>query len=175
MAIPLKLADIKKFLEGQGHKPQEQTETQQLMLEVRLADQNAPLFIRILHQSVVQMVIYLPFQFEKGRLPDVARFLHALNKDLDLPGFGLDENQRMIFFRIVIPCLQPEVEEGLLMSYFTSCQLVCTSFVYAIAAVASGQSPEQVMEKMKTGGGGPLSGMKEAPPLQSDRVRKVYP
>jgi hypothetical protein len=174
--IPLELPEIKKFLKEQGHDPKDQPETQQLLIELRLADQMAPLFVRILHQSVLQMVIYLPFQFETKKLPDVARFLHILNKDLDLPGFGLDEGQRVVFFRVVIPLLKPELDEGLLLSYLTSSHLVCTSFVYAIAAVASGQaSPEDALEKMKQRSGGPLSGLKDAPPLSTNRVRKVYP
>jgi hypothetical protein len=176
MPIPLQLPAIKQFLEGQGYKPKDHTETGQLLIELRLGEHNAPLFMRIMQEAVVQMVVYLPFQFEKNRVGPLARFLHLINKDLDLPGFGLDEQQRVAFFRVVIPLLKPEIDESLLLSYLTSLHLVCSSFIYAVAAVASGQaSPEEVLEKMKQKGGGPLGRMKEAPAITPNRVRRVHP
>jgi hypothetical protein len=151
MTIALELPAIKAFLEKQGLSPKDQKETQQLLVEMKFEEDNTvPLFLRILHQSVLQLVAYIPYQFEKNRLVEVARFLHQLNKDLDLPGFGMDETQRMAFFRVVIPLLDPKIEEALLMSYLTSVRLVCQSFIFAVAAVASGQtSPEEAMQKIQ--------------------------
>jgi hypothetical protein len=151
MTIALQLPAIKAFLEKQGLKAQDQKETQQLLIELKFPnDLVVPVFIRILHQSVVQIVGYLPFQYEKPRTEEIARFLHQLNKDLDLPGFGMDEGQRMTFFRVVIPLLEPKIEEALFLSYLTSLRLVCESFITAVGAVATGQSSAaEVLAKLQ--------------------------
>ncbi|WP_194844320.1 YbjN domain-containing protein [Candidatus Clavichlamydia salmonicola] len=115
-------------------------------------DTQSPLFFVIRNDNtLLQLISYLPFSLKPHLKEEIARLLHLLNKDLDLPGFGMDEEQGLIFYRSVIPCLESQIAATLLKVYISTIQLVCESFTHAIGLVSSGSLTVQSLqnEKMK--------------------------
>ena len=99
-----------------------------------------PVFVRpITEGQLLQTVAYLPMKIESKAFGELARLLHAMNKDLDVPGFGVDEEAQLVFFRCVLPCPDHKLDIVLLDAFLKTTELACKSFVHAIAAVASGK------------------------------------
>ncbi len=138
MAV-LNLDNIKKSLKKKNMDAQVQQETQQVYTILNLDGKEFPLFIRIYEQGdLLQLLAFLPFQLKKDTLNDVSRLLHLFNKELDIPGFGMDETSEVAFFRCMIPALDSTYDEKLLESYLDTIQTACQTFSTPIEAIAMG-------------------------------------
>lgn len=126
-------------LKEQGIEASVQKETDQVSFTFENDDQKFPSFIRSMNDGeLVQIMIFLPVSLEEKHLTEVARFLHRANKELDIPGFCLDEASSTIFYRIVIPTLHGEIEDSLFHTYIHSSLSICVSFCHIIHALAIG-------------------------------------
>lgn len=116
-----------------------QEQTNQIYIILKIEDREFPLFIRIFDQSEhIQLLAFMPCQVKLGTENDLARLLHLINKELDIPGFGMDENAHVVFYRFMLPAPGKEVDEGLLDSYLKSIKLICESLSASVIAVATG-------------------------------------
>ena len=90
-------------------------------------------------------MIYRAFARSK---PDI---LHLLNKEMDIPGFGMDEDSKVIFFRISQPLsTEGELDTDLMDAYLESIKTVCTTFTPAIINVSQGtMTLEEILQKVK--------------------------
>jgi hypothetical protein len=146
------LDELKKL--GYDAKVQEQTD--QIYVIFKIEKREFPLFIRILHDGeLLQLLTFIPCNVKKEHIADVARFLHMANKELDVPGFCMDETSSTIFYRVMLATnRKKEFDEGVLEAYLNSTQLVCKTFANIIVALAIGAlSLEEVLKKaneMKT-------------------------
>lgn len=96
-----------------------------------------PIFFVIFGDNLLlQLISYLPFPLKEASLAPVARFLHKINRDLDIPGFGMDEKEKLIFYRIVIPCITGKLDEQLLANFLGTIRLACENFLEPIGIVA---------------------------------------
>lgn len=149
--IPLNLSAIQKHLKEKQFDPSEQPETNQIYLIFDLHAQKFPLFIRVIEDSgLLQMLAFMPFNINPNAANDTARFLHLLNKELDVPGFGMDESAHLIFYRVMIPASKGEIDPDIIDAFVVSMKSVCETFFPAIAAVGQGAATyEEVFKKMK--------------------------
>lgn len=139
--MKLELAEIHKHLQKRHPKAQLQTENKQISTMLDVTGKEVPLFVGVLHDALVQMIAYLPYEMKEEAFGDIARFLHHLNKELDMPGFGMDESSGgLLFYRVVIPCLKPEVDEELFDAYLDTLQRACQSVLEGIDAVSKPDS-----------------------------------
>lgn len=116
-----------------------QPETKQLYMITHINNAEYPLFIRILDQSnLIQFILFFPINIKAGRTNDVARLLHLINKEIDAPGFCLDEESGYVFYRSLIPVVDKKVEPVLIENVVGSTQLICKSFSDIINNVANG-------------------------------------
>lgn len=145
------LHSLKSFLKKKGYDAQIQTETDQVYVILKFDNQEFPLFIRILPEgSLIQMLVFFPFNIKKGIEGELARLLHFLNKELDIPGFGMDEAAGVTFFRCMIPTFEGDLSEPVLEGFMQSIQLVCKNFTGAVAAVGLGEMTFQgILDKSK--------------------------
>ena len=150
--VKLTLQAVLAYLKRQ-HKTELQEEKQQIVCMLKIDDNEIPLFVNVLHESILQMIVYLPYELKPDGLGEIARFLHLINKQLDVPGFGLDENVNMVFYRAVVPCLNPEIDEKLIEAYLSTVIVACRSFMGSIAALANGNvsSMEQALRASHVG------------------------
>ena len=86
-----------------------------------------------------------------GAAGDLGRLLHLLNKELDIPGFGMDEEAEVVFYRIMIPAIDNRVDTKVITRYLGSIEGLCMNFSPVIATVAGGAATfNEVLKKIKS-------------------------
>lgn len=138
--IKLDLSELYHHLKKEYPKAELQEDNKQIAIMLDVKGKEVPFFTGVLHEALVQMIAYLPYEMKKEAAGDIGRFLHHLNKELDLPGFGMDEEAGLLFYRAVIPCLKPEVDEELLDAYVKTLNRALESVLEGIEAV-TGDTP----------------------------------
>lgn len=147
--IDFTLEALLKHLEEKKFDAKIQDETQQVVVILKVQERDFPLFIRPhIEASVLQLLVFIPTNLKKENAGDLARLLHLLNKELDVPGFGMDEQNKVIFFRVMMPILENQVNKTLLDAYLNSMQIVCNTFAPAVLAVNAGMAKfEDLLKK----------------------------
>lgn len=139
MTFTLNNANLQRALEKKGHPVQSQPGNDQLYFVKRYENIETVMFFRILDGGeLLQIMTALPFPLKEELKTDVARLLHKLNLDLDMPGFGMDEHMKIIFYRSVFPTPNKTCEEALLERYIALGPRAAASFSQVIAVVAQG-------------------------------------
>lgn len=137
MNFKLTLQSLQAYLEKLQYKVQLQDN--QLYTVKRQENIDLVLFFRILNDGeLLQILVGLPFPLKEELFNDVGRVLHKLNLDLDMPGFGMDENTKLIFYRSVIPCQNKMCDPALFEKYLELGPRACSSFAQIIAVIAQG-------------------------------------
>ena len=80
----------------------------------------------------------MPCTIKPQQANDIARFLHICNKELDMPGFCMDEDSATIFYRLMSPSTKKEIAKEVLQSYLSTMETICTTFFPAIQALSAG-------------------------------------
>ncbi len=126
-----------------------QPETKQIYFIFEHEKAQFPLFIRELHDGeLIQVLSFIPITVQKEHAIDLGRLLHMLNKELDMPGFCLDESSMTVFYRLMMPTLKKEFHPELLEALINTSQMVCKSFATVIEALASGaMSLDEILKK----------------------------
>lgn len=128
-----------KFLQSKDFDAKLQTETNQVFVLIKIENYEFPLFLRIFDQSdLLQLLVFMPAQIKSGTHDDLARLMHLINKQLDIPGFGMDEDNGVAFYRVMLPILDGQIDDRLLDSFLKSIRMICESISPSVIAVASG-------------------------------------
>lgn len=139
------------YLKKNNYKADLQDETKQVYTVLSASGKEYPLFLRIFDGGhLLQLLIFLPCGLNPDILPDMARLLHLLNKELDLPGFGMDELSGAIFYRLMIPTPKKKLEDEVLQAFLKTLEHVCNMFSPPIEAVANGALTLQEILKKAT-------------------------
>lgn len=141
---------LQKFLADHGLTAQMQPETNQVYVLFKQLNQEFALFIRVYEGGdILQLLTFFPVQVPKERFATMARMLHLINKEVDLPGFGMDEVIGVVFHRIMIPMFdEGQVEETALLSYLEAIPTICQKFLPIIAGTASSElSYDEILKK----------------------------
>lgn len=137
--IVLTLEKILEFLKTRGHQAHLQKETKQVALILNVDGVEFPAFLRILSDGpLLQLIVFLPCNLSEKTVPELSRLLHLLNKEMDIPGFGIDEDAGVVFYRVVLPALSRKVDPTLFETYINSLKIICKSFTPVIQSVAQG-------------------------------------
>lgn len=132
---------IIKALKEWKYEPKLQTETGQIYLILHYHGIDFPLFVRIFDQSdLLQLLVFMPSKIKPGTEEDLARLLHLVNKEMDIPGFGMDENAAVVFYRAMLPTPDKKIDPAVLQAYIKSIHVICESLSQPVLAVASGQT-----------------------------------
>jgi hypothetical protein len=125
-----------------------QEETQQVYTILKV-EKEYPLFIRVFDEGhLLQLLVFIPTDFKKEAICDMARLLHLLNKELDVPGFGMDEKAAIVFYRVMLPTPKKKIDSELLLAYLKTIEHVCQMFATPIEAVGFGQATlDEILQK----------------------------
>lgn len=132
--------NLSAFLTEQGHAPQYQQETDQLYLILPILTHEVPLFINLQRADLLQLIAYIPYTLDSPRAGEMGRLLHVLNRELDLPGFGMDEAAGLLFYRCPIPTLDQQLDERLLKIYLVAVGIACELFIGVAEELRQGKS-----------------------------------
>ena len=126
-----------------------QPETKQIYIIFEHDGAQFPLFIRELNDGeLLQFLSFIPCSVEKAHMNDLGRLLHMLNKELDMPGFCLDEQSSTVFYRQMMPTLKKEFNPDVMEALINTSQMVCKSFAAVIEALATGaMTLEEILKK----------------------------
>ncbi len=141
------ISSLDKF----GLKASVQENTNQLLAKFSQGGYEYPTFIRQLNGgNLLQILTFIPCSIDNEAFFDLSRLLHMINKELDMPGFCCDEESKTVFYRVVIPCINSQVDEPLLHAYLNTMQQVCGMFGTIVHAIAiKAMSLEEMMSKAK--------------------------
>ncbi|CUI16329.1 conserved hypothetical protein [Candidatus Protochlamydia naegleriophila] len=137
------------FMQKNKYEADIQSETQQVYTILKVSQKEYPLFLRVFDDGhLLQMLAFIPCQLERNVVPDMARLLHLLNKELDVPGFGMDETAGVVFYRLMLPTPNKKIDGELLLAFLKTVEHVCQMFATPIEAVGFGQTTlDEILEK----------------------------
>lgn len=163
-----------QFMRQNNYEADIQADTQQAYTIFKINQKEYPLFLRVFDEGhLLQLLVFIPCHLEPtGQfnseeketeikaveshkseqkatiIADLARLLHLLNKELDVPGFGMDEIAGVVFYRLMIPTPKKKIEDELLLTLLKTIEHVCQMFSMPIEAVTSGQMTlDQILAK----------------------------
>lgn len=143
---------LQNYLTKCHYQPQFQKETNQVYLLQQQSGIELASFLRIMDDGkLLQIITFVPVKIRRETTGDLGRILHKINRDLDFPGFCMDESTGLVFFRIVIPCLHQQCDGELLESHLKAVPKICSTFYQLIAAVAAGSKTyDELMDQLKS-------------------------
>lgn len=148
MSIPLTHAGLSQFLNEKQFTLQKDAETNQFSSSLPIGGQDYPLFFKLdTENGTLQLILFIPFAIETKSLNALARLLHLFNKQIDLPGFGMDESAKAIFYRVTIPAINGQVYASFLESILEALPKIGYAFFPTIASVASGKISFENIQK----------------------------
>jgi hypothetical protein len=166
--------DLLQFMRKNKYESDIQGDTQQVYTIFKINQKEYPLFLRVFDEGhLLQLLVFIPCHLEpneqfvlgkkgsespsaesskspqqKTVVADLARLLHLLNKELDVPGFGMDEMAGVVFYRLMLPTPKKKIESDLLLAFLKTVEHVCQMFSTPIEAVSSGQMTlDQILAK----------------------------
>lgn len=146
--VSIDRASLLKFLKDNEYDAEDNPEQDQILVKVKVEQYDFPLFLRpILEGELLQVLTFIPCQVKEETFPDLGRLLLMLNKEMDMPGLGMDEDSKTVFYRCMAPCFGKEILEKALFAYLNTSHNVVNSFAPVVAAVAGGKATfEQVLK-----------------------------
>lgn len=146
------------FMQKNDYEADIQADTQQVYTILKIEQKEYPLFIRVFDDGhLLQLLAFIPCQLEPNEqfnlttqpstnksssaiVADVARLLHLLNKELDVPGFGMDEMAGVVFYRLMLPTPKKKIDADLILAFLKTVEHVCQMFSAPIEAVSAGHA-----------------------------------
>jgi len=162
-----------QFLRKEKYDADIEKESQQIYTIFKINDREYPFFLRVFDEGhLLQLLAFIPSHLEpnqdfafsistnappaasnekqKTMIGELARLLHLLNKELDVPGFGMDEMAGVVFYRIMLPTPRKKIDPELLLAYLKTVEHVCSMFSIPIQAISSGEMTlQQIIAKAK--------------------------
>lgn len=146
--MKLNYTELAKTLQKENIETTIQQQPEQLHFLISIGVTEIPFFLRIFPDGkLLQVVGFYPMNFKEEHKESVARLLHMINKDIDLPGFSMEEQLKTIFYRLCIPCLDKTISELLFTSYIKTVVLAMKSFLNVIHAVGTGKMTLQQVQR----------------------------
>jgi len=151
MTISLTNLELIKLFATQKINLQVQKETDQLFTVLHFHGKDYPFFLRIFEQTkLLQMMVFLPCRITSKSVADLSRLLHRINREIDMPGFGLDEDANVVFYRLMLSSEKKKMDEKLILSYFSSFSRLLDTFSTIICGVADGRATfSAIMHELK--------------------------
>lgn len=128
-----------------------QKDTQQVYTILKISQKEYPVFIRIFDEGhLLQLLAFIPAPLPTEVIPDMARLLHLLNKELDVPGFGMDEIAGAVFYRLMLPTPKKKIDPDVLQAFLKTVEHVCKMFSTPIEAIGQQQvTLNDILSKVK--------------------------
>lgn len=152
--IPLTNDAILSCIKMHEYAADVQKETNQIFTILKIGEREVPLFLRVLEESqLLQLLAFIPCPLEPKKVSDIARLLHMLNKEVDLPGFGMDEVGGVLFYRIMLAAPNKKLDQNMLITYMKVVKNVCELFIPPIETIGFGYATlEDILKKMQNEG-----------------------
>lgn len=149
--VSIERSSLLDFLKKNEYNAEDHAEQEQILVKVKVDQYDFPMFLRpIMEGELLQILTFIPCKVEEEYFADLGRLLHMLNKEMDMPGLGMDELSKTVFYRCMAPCFGHEILEKALFAYLNTSNNVVNSFAPVIAAVATGKATFEEVLKMSS-------------------------
>lgn len=150
MSIKLSLDALSDYLREKGYDAHKKVD--QISTELTAGRDKHPFFVKVDGEgSLVQLIVFLPYVLQQKHASDVARLLHYYNKEIDLPGFGIDEVSGGVFYRCVVIGDDGEVPRRLMDKVLGAVPKLCENFFPLVSAAMAGALRfDTMLEKLKS-------------------------
>lgn len=129
-----------KFLKENEYDAHDKPEQGQILVNIKVDKYDFPLYLHpFLDGELIQIITFIPCRVEEESFPDLARLLHLLNKDMDMPGLCMDEPSKSVFYRCMAPAFGKVMLKSALFAYLNTSHNVVNAFAPVIAAIGSGK------------------------------------
>jgi hypothetical protein len=116
-----------------------------LILNIRIFEQESPQEGKFIF---LNYLITYPFGVHQPAFPDIARLILTLNKILPVPGFGLSEMDRMIFYHYTQLSVNGKIDPEVILAQIAMIVHYVNVHAKAFEAVATRQKTlQQVLEE----------------------------
>lgn len=151
MTVSLSQDRILEYLLERKFEANIQPETQQISAKLAAGKEKYAFFARLDEQAnLLQLFVFLPYALPKQFTADVARLLHFFNKEIDFPGFGIDETEGVIFYRCTLLGTQGYIQKDILDKVIDALPKLCEAFFPTIALAIAGKIRfDAILEKSK--------------------------
>jgi len=139
--IPLTFESLLHYFNDRRKQTAEiENKTEQITVILTIDSIDFPLFIKIIEEGpLLQMLVFIPATLEKEKYSEMARLLHLLNREMDVPGFGMDESSGTVFYRLALAADKSEINETILDLYLNTVEKICHSFTPVIQRLSKGE------------------------------------
>ena len=146
--MTITLENLQSLLKELDLDIEKQKETNQLYAIIDVKQKKYPLFARLMGEGeLVQLIAFIPCEMKEEANKDLACLLHLFNKELDIPGFGMDEMARVVYFRTMIPTVNGKLDKTVTKNFLKTIHLAIENFALPIQVIASGQTDYNEMLK----------------------------
>jgi len=150
--IPLSLENVEKYLAAENIQTSLQNDSQQLYCIRKYGGLEYPLFLRVYdRETLLQLLLFFPLSIKSGTESDLARLLILINKEVDLPGFGMDETAGVVYYRLMLPSFEKKVQSELITTFLEAQERICRTFIGPIMMVSQGKATYQSILKQLKG------------------------
>ncbi len=123
-----------KHLDAQLLKP-----TQQISCPLQVDQVEFPLLVHVDPTGkALQIMMVIPCTMRPKAPIEMARLLHLFNREIDMPGFGMDERSGLVFYRYLFPTHNGQLAAEVFDNVLNSLPLIARAFAPFILDVANG-------------------------------------
>ena len=90
--------------------------------------------------EVLQYFVLLPYRMKKSNVNDLARFVHILNEQLPIAGFGIKEENSWVYFRHLSTLMSDEIDGMRVINLIEVLSYFISRFGQILEEVAEGAS-----------------------------------
>ena len=102
------------------------------------------------NSDLLQLFIRFPLEYKESSLSDLARFMHMINWSTSIGAFGINESQKLIYYRYVIECLAEGPDPELVADAVSGMEFYARQRFNLLETISSGEkSLNQVVEELK--------------------------
>ena len=103
--------------------------------------------------DLLQLFIRLPIEVKEETASDISRLLHMINWSTPIGAFGVNESQKLLYYRHVIECMSDGPQPELVVDVVNGMDLYVKQRFEILQIVSSGEkSLLSVLEELKTAG-----------------------
>ena len=148
--IALEVESLMKYLQARKLEAKYFEATNQIAIILNIDTVDFPVFLQVDPTGkILQVFTIMPCTMRPKAPLEMARLLHLLNKEIDLPGFGMDENSGLVFYRNVFVTGHGKIDKIILDHIFDSLPNICKAFFSPISSVANGVYFEAIQGELR--------------------------
>ena len=87
----------------------------------------------------LQFFITLPFFFEESAFAETSRAVLLVNQSIEIPGFGIKEADKIIFYQYIMPIIDKKLDERLFLSIINFIMATIEAHLDFLEDVGSGE------------------------------------